>query len=402
MATQNAAPAKPSAGQKAAPAMNRPFIVGSRFADDFAYDKSQTLDTSTHKLSTMELDTDGYTAGLYILAECTGVNTAASTATFDWDSPFRAYEVINLKDTNNKDILGPMNGHDLYIAMKYGGYHFVSDAKASPVYSVTSGTGSAGGSFTFILYIPIEVVHRDGLGALTNKSSSSVFKLDLTTAATTSIYVGTTGTPATSATLRTRVAQFGWMDSDTIDVKGNATSPEPPGINTVQYWDKQTFTFSSGAMNQRLSSFSGGLRTMVIEMRDSNLSRTANEADWPDPFTVNVDKTTLLNRLRTLWRHIIGEDYNAFNGLEVQPGVSGTAATEGWKRDYGTYPLTWAKDFGLAPGAENRFGYLWVTSATALWLKGTVGATGTSHTFNVLLNYVNPANGDPKTLTGGR
>jgi len=401
MVTTASSPAPKASAQAAAPA-NRPFIVGSRFADDGTYDKSQVLDGSTHTLDLLEMDTDGYSAGLYILAECVGVNVATSTATMLEDGPFIVYDTINVKDTNNKDIFGPMNGHDAYLAMKYGGYHYVGDAKASPVYSVTSGTGTTAGSFTFVLYIPIEVVHRDGLGALTNKSASSVFKLKLVTSATTTIWSGTTGAPATSATLRTRVGQFGWMDSDTRDVKGNATSPQPPGINTIQYWDKQGFTFTSGAMSQRLSSFSGGFRTMIIEMRDSAGSRTGHEADFPDPFTLNIDKTTLINRLRTLWRHLIGEDYDCRNGLEVVAGVSGTAATEGFKRDYGVYPLSWAKDFGLQPGAENRFGYLWVTSATALNLKGTVGSTGTSHTFNILLNYVNPANGDPKALTGGR
>jgi hypothetical protein len=381
---------------------NRPFVVGSRFADDYSYEVTQAADTSTHKLATMELETDGFTAGLYLLAEATGAGNATATATFNEDGPFNVYEVVNLKDTNNKDILGPMNGHDLYLIGKYGGYHFVGDAKASPVYSATSGTGATQGSFTFVLYLPIEVVHRDGLGALTNKSSSSVFKLDLTVAATTTVFVGTTGDPATSLSLKTRVGQFGWMDSDTIDVKGNATSPEPPGINTVQFWDKQTFTHSSGSMNQRLASFSGGLRTMIFEMRDSTLARGTYEADWPDPFTLNVDKTTLMNRLTTMWRHIMGEDYNMWNGAEVVPGVSGTAITEGFKRDKATYALSFAKDFGLQPGAENRFGYLWVTSATALMLKGSVGVTGTSHTFNTLVNYVNPAAGDPKTLTGGR
>ena len=395
-ATKTAAPGKQ------APVSNRPFIAGSRFADDHEYEESTTLSTATQKLPVCELDTDGYTAGIYILAECTGVSTAASTATFLEDGPFSVYETVNLKDTNNKDIFGPMNGHDAYLACKYGGYHFVGDAKASPVYSATSGTGTSGGSFTFVLYLPIEIVHRDGLGSLTNKSSSSVFKLNLTAAATTSVYSGSTGAPATSATLKTRISQFGWMDSDTRDVKGNPTSPEPPGINTVQYWDKQTFTFSSGAMTHRLSSFSGGLRTIIFELRDSTLCRGTYEADFPDPFTLNVDKTTLVNRLRTIWRHLIGEDYNCFNGTEVVPGVSGTAATEGFKRDKAVYPLSFAKDFGLQPGTENRFGYLWVTSATGITLKGSVGTTGTSHTWNVLVNYVNPANGDPKTLTGGR
>lgn len=382
--------------------VNRPFICGSRHADDHSFDNTTTLTTSTVKLPTSELDTDGYSAGLYILAECTGVGDATATATFLEDGPFRVYEVVELKDTNNKSILGPMTGHDLYLATKYGGYHFIDDAKASPVYSVTSGTGTSQGSFTFVLYLPIEIVHRDGFGALTNKSSSSVFKLDLTTAATTSVYSGTTGDPATSATLRTRIGQFGWMDSDMRDVRGNPTSPEPPGNTGIQYWDKQSFTFSSGAMIQRLAQFSGGLRTMIIQLRDSDSLRSGNPTDFPDPFTLTVDKTTLMNRLRTIWRHIMGEDYDLSNGTEVVPGVSGTSASEGHKMDNGVYALSWAKDFGLQPGAENRLGYLWLTSATALTYKGTVGSSSASHKFDVLLNYVNPAGGDPKSMTGGR
>jgi hypothetical protein len=404
MTTQTAAPAAPAGtGTKQAPVVSRPFITGSRFSDDFGYDQTKTLTTATQTLPDMELDTDGYTAGLLILAECTvTANTAASTATFLEDSPFAVYDTVNLKDTNNKDIFGPMNGHDAYICSKYGGYKFMPDSKASPIYAVTSGTGATGGTFTFPLYLPIEIRHRDGLGALTNKSSSSVFRLKLTLAATATVWSGTTGAPvAGQATFRTRIAQFGWMDSDMADVKGNPADPEPPGIGTIQYWDKQTFTFSSGALNQRLNSFDGGLRAMIFELRNSSLTRSGNPTDWPDPFVFNVDKTTLINRLRQVWNHLVGEDW-AFRTAEVVPGVAGTPATEGLHMDNGIFPMHFGKDFGHQPGDENGFGYPWVTSATALTMKGTVGAGSASHTFNTFINYVKPASNDPKALTGGR
>lgn len=398
-----AAPAKPQTPKQQAPVVNRPFITGSRFADDFTYDQTKILTTGTQTLPDMELDTDGYTAGLLILGECTvTANTQASTATFLEDGPFNVYDTINLKDTNNKDILGPMNGHDLYIINKYGGYHHQGDMKQSPIYSVTSGSTSAGGTFTIPLYVPIEIRHRDALGALTNKSSSSVFRLKLTLAATATVWSGTTGAPvAGTASFRTRIAQFGWMDSDMVDAKGNPTDPEPPGIGTIQYWDKQTFTFASGSMTQRLNSFDGALRAMIFEIRDSNLTRSGNAADWPDPFVFNIDKTTLINRLRKVWQHLIGEQWG-YTTAEVVPGVSGTPATEGKHMDNGIFPMHFGRDFGLAPGDENGFGYPWVSSATALTLKGSVGAAGTSHTFNVFVNYIKPANNDPKALTGGR
>lgn len=376
--------------KKAAPVATRPFVTGSRFADDYQYDQTRTLTTTTQKLPTFELDTDGFTAGLYLLVENTGAGNATVTASFKEDGPFSVLDTIQFSDTNNKAILGPMGGHDLAMCVKYGGYHFVDDARQSPVYSVTTGTGSTQGSFTFILYLPIEIVHRDGLGALLNKSASAVFKLDLTLSSSTTPFASSAA-PATSSSTRVRIGQFGWMDSDTRDIKGNPTSPNPPALNTIQYWDKQTFTFSSGQMAQKLNSFSGGLRTVIFELRDSNTTRSGNEADWPDPFTLQFDKYILMNRLRTIWRHLIGEDYGYVNAVETAGG-----------RDYGTYPVPLTKDFGLKPGAENRFGYIWVTSATTILLKGSVGSGSASHTFNVFLNYVNPAGGDPKALTGGR
>jgi hypothetical protein len=393
----------PAASGKQAPVVSRPFISGSRFSDDFSYDNTRILTTATQTLPDMELDTDGYTAGLLILAESTvTANTNASTATYLEDGPFNVFDAVNLKDTNNKDIFGPMSGHDAYICSKYGGYWDMGDSKQSPIYSVTSGSGTTGGTFTFPLYIPIEIRHRDGLGALTNKSSSSVFRLKLTLAATATVWSGITGAPvAGQASFRTRISQFGWMDSDGVDVKGNPTDPEPPGIGTIQYWDKQTFTFSSGSMTQRLNSFDGGLRAVIFEMRDSVGSRTGHPADFPDPLVFNIDKTTLMNRLRSVWLHLVGADWG-YATAEVVPGVAGTPATEGRHMDNGIFPLHFGKDFSLHPGDENGFGYPWVTSATALTLKGTVGATGTSHTFNTFINYVKPASNDPKALTGGR
>jgi hypothetical protein len=391
------ATAPPAANGKAPAVAARPFIVGSRFSDDFSYDQSKALTTSTQRLPDLELDTDGFTAGLYLLVENTSVNNATVTAAFKEDGPLNVLEIVQLVDTNNKPVLGPMTGHDLYECVKFGGYHEQDDAKASPAWSVTTGTGSTGGSFTFVQYLPIEIVHRTSLGSLQNKSASAVFRLQLTLAAVGTVFVTA---PATSSTVRVRVQQFGWLDADASDIKGNVVSSFPPALNSIQYWDKQTFTFSSGSMNQRLNPFSGGIRNLIIELRDSNLTRSGNENDFPDPLIFASDKVQISNRLRTVWKHLIGEDWDYTGGPEVIP--VGTTVNDGNKRDLGIWPIPFNKDFGLRPGAEQSFGYLWVSAATTLMLKGTVGSGSASHTFNVFVNSVQPANGDPKTLTGGR
>lgn len=374
-------------GGQAQQVMNRPFVVGSRYADDYQYDKTATMTTTPVKLDTYELDTDGFTAGLYILAENTGSGNATVTAAFKEDGPTNALSIIQLSDTNNKPVVGPFDGHDLATAVKYGGYHFVDDTKQSNVYSVTTGTASTQGSFTFVLYLPFEIVHRDALGATLNKSASAVWKLDMTVNTTTNVF---SSAPATSNSLRIRVTQFGWMDSDGQDIKGNPTSVNPPALNSLQFWDRQSNTVTAGNIAEKLNTFSGGVRNLIFILRDSSATRSGNEADWPDPFTLQVDKYILTNRLRTMWRHLIAEAFGYTAAVETAGG-----------RDYGTYPLWFNGDFGLKPGAENRFHYLWVSSATSITMKGSVGGSG-AHTISTLVNYVNPANGDPRALTGGR
>lgn len=385
-ATASAPATKGADAKSAAPMASRPFIVGTREVDKSIYDQTRTTTTTTQRLDTYELDTDGFTSALYILVEGTTAANAA-TVTFAADGPFNALDTVQFSDTSNKAILGPMGGHDLYEIIKYGGYCFSDDAKESPIYAATTGSGATGGSFTFVLRLPIEIVHRDALGALLNKSASAVYKLDLTLAATATIY----GTPPTSApSVRTRIQQFGWMDPNATDIRGNQVSQAPPALNTVQFWDKQTYTVNSGAINLKLNTFSGLVRNLIFEQRDENQSRQQGDSEFPDPFTFQYETSLPVQRIRNIWRHKIGEDFGYKNAVETAGG-----------RDYGVYPLPYNKDFGLKPGAESRFGYLPVSSATSLMAKGTIGGSG-ANSLNVFVNYVVPANGDPRALTGGR
>jgi hypothetical protein len=364
----------------------RPFITGTRRIDQQTYDQTRTLTASTQRLPTYEFDTDGYVRGVYVLAEITSAGNSAATA-FNQDGAVNAFQTVQFSDTNNKPIVGPFTGHDLGMVQKYGGYAYSGDPKASALYSATTGTGATGGSATFVLRLPIEIRGRDGLGALENKSASAVYKLDLTLNSIAGLYATA---PTAAPSIRVRVEQFGWMDSDQADYMKSPADPNPPALNTVQYWDKQTITVSAGAINQRLNTFSGLVRNLIFELRDTAGART--DADFPDPFELHYDKTVPIQRLRQIWQHQVSE-YWGYRGAEA----IGTANT----LDTGVFPEPYTLDYGLQPGAESSFGYLPVTSATSLVVRGTVGGSG-SHTLNVLVNYVWPANGDPKSLTGGR
>jgi hypothetical protein len=368
----------------------RPFITGTRTIDRAIYDNTTTMLATPVKLPTYSLDTDGFTSQLYVIMQCTTTANAA-TVTYDEDAPFSAILSIQFSDTNNKPILGPVTGHDLYLINKYGGYGHNDDAKNSPNYFATAGAASNGGSFKFVLRIPIEIVHRDGFGSLLNKSASAVYKLDITMAGGADVY-GTN--PTTFGSVRTRIQQFGWMDSDQQDVYKNPADPNPPALNSIQYWDKQTLVVGTGSMNQQLNTFSGLVRNLIFELRTSTGTRTDN--DLPDPFELHYDKTVPVSRLNDSWREQMSIDYGYSNFTESTTNVN--------SQDRGVRALTFCKDYGLKPGAESRFGYLPVTSATSLVMRGTIGSTDSAnaHTYNVFVNYVWPANGDPKSITPGQ
>jgi hypothetical protein len=366
--------------------MRRPFVAGTRTVDKSTYDESKTMTTGTQVLRTYECDPNGFLGGAYVLVECVTAANAATTA-FQPNAPFSAIDAITFNDTNNKPIIGPMNGFDLAICMKYGGYAHSDDPKQSPVYSVTTGAGATGGSFTFVLRVPVELVHRDGLGSLPNKSASATFDISITLGPSTAVY---STPPTTLGSVRVRIAQFGWMDPNAADMKGNPVNQNPPGVQTTQYWAKQTYTLNNGFFSVRLGGIDSLLRNLIFVL-DNNGVRSTADADFPDPFTFQYETALPVQRIKNIWRHMIGEDFGYVAGVDTAGG-----------RDSGVYPLPFNKDFGLKPGAETRMGYLPVSSATTLNMSGTAGASGSSKTMTVLVNKVVPANGDILTLTGGK
>jgi len=380
-----AAPAGQARQGQAAPVALRPFVAGTRRIDEPIYDASAVLGASAVDLPSLEVDPNGFLAGLWILVEGTVAGQTVATVVYNADAPFNVLDLVNFQDTNSQPLVGPMTGYDLYLVDKYGGYHFQGDAKASPIF-LQDTSGADGGSFTFALYVPAELVRRDAMGTLPNKSASSTFSLNMRLAPSTTVY---STPPNVLPTVRVRVLLEGWQDPNVADIRGNQVSPNPPGVQTTQYWHKQNYTLASGSLNQRLLGIDSLVRNLIIVARDENNARAQGDTEFPDPFTLLYETSQIVNRGRTLWRHFIATHFGYTAAAEAAGG-----------RDNGVYPLPFNLDFGLKPGAETRLGYLPVSSATNLVMSGTIGGTGANN-YALLVNKVVPAGGDPLQLTGG-
>lgn len=385
------APAKGQAKgkQQQQVAAARPFVTGTRTLESETYSQTVTQTTATQVLTPYEFQVDGYVSGALIRVTATTAGNAATVA-FQADGPFSALQSVIVEDIGGKQILGPLSGWQLYVLNRFGGFVYQADVKANGTYTVTAGAGATGGSYRFVLRVPIQVRRRDAMGSLPNRNASATFKLKMTINTSATVY---STAPTAAASINVQVQQHGWATSDNRDYKGNGVSPTPNGVGSLMYTDIETIQLSAGSFNQRMSTFGGLLRVLIFELRDNTGSRAQGEADFPSLLEIEVDKVKMFSRSPLTWENLMSEDW----GLNASAEATATANA---KPD-GVYVLHWLDDFGLNPGAENGFRYQPVTPSTAVQLIGTIGGSG-AHTLGITKNYLSPVNDDPKQLTGGR
>jgi hypothetical protein len=384
-----AAPAGAPAKAKSAAPPPRPFRAGVQSMEDLQYDRTLTFNSGTQKFQDFTLNGDGYLRGVYILTQCVTSGNSA-TVTFAQNGPWTAFDTIVFYDTSGRPIFGPFDGYTTFTVDKWGGYFNQNDPRASPIYSATAGGGGTGGSFTFILYVPLEIVSRDGLGALVNKNTAVPYRLSLTLAASTTPY-GTA--PTTPGTVRVRCTQDNWWEPEAADPKGHPLSPAPPAVNTTQFWANNSYVLQAGAVpGQQLTTGLGyPIRNLIMTLIDQNSSRAQGNSDWPDPVTFTVEKNQLFQRPILMWQDRIAKAYDLLAGT-----ADGARTLEN-----GVFPLWFDQDFGAQPGMELRNGYLITRGGQNMLWTGTIGGSG-AHTLLTLVNWVAAANGDPASLAMGR
>ena len=381
-ATATAEKAKVGGG-KAAPPPPRPFRIGVKSHEEINFDETRALGAGTTDYPVLEIPPAGFLRGVYILVEATSATNAATVAFAGSDAPWSALDSVTLEDTNSKPIVGPINGFDLFLINKYGGYTFSSDPEQSVIYTATTGTTTPA-TFSYCLRIPVELASRDALGSLPNKSGTNKFKVRIRLAASTTVY----STPPTNAVnVRIRMVQEDWWEPDPTDLKGRPLAQNPPAMQTTQYWTKGVYVVNAGDQRVQIQQGLGYLiRNLVfINYTTGNLRNSTSDGNFPDPATLQFESTVLFDRLRTLWRDRIARDYGYTAAVETAGGY-----------DFSVYPLPFNLDWALKPGADSRRGYLATADASRLEFRGNFGAAAN---FAVLANYVAPARGDDATIT---
>jgi hypothetical protein len=331
---------------------------------------------------------------LWLLCTATGATAGTVTA----DGPFSVFQNIELDDVNNEAIFGPFDGYSAFVTNKLGGYQFADDPATSSVFAY-SGTTSTN-NFTFVLYIPLEIVSRDPLGPVASVNNTAALTLKMTVNPLASVFTTVTGT----VTFRVRGTQSFYWEPKKVDKQGHPISGSPPAAGTTQYWTQGSIGITgAGVINTQLITGLGyPFREYLFMYRDTSGSRSAGETNWPDPLIgLKFEANMLLsNYYKTLW-----QDQMARMTGYTNPTADVRTAGSTPGKENGVYALFFNKDFAWRkPGAETRRTYLVTSPGSNFLLNANMGGAGNLYS---LVNYVAPGggaagSGNTSMLTGGQ
>ena len=145
----------------------------------------------------------------YIEMVVTGVTAGNSAATaFTADAPGNALSFIEFLPPSGDPPIVPHTGYQLLLWNKYGAFSQTppnSDPRRDGAqYSVTTGSGATGGSFTVTLRLPFEIDPLSGFCSITNSAANKSYLLNLTVNTSAAIY---SVAPTAAPTIRV----VGWM-----------------------------------------------------------------------------------------------------------------------------------------------------------------------------------------------
>lgn len=368
-ATLAGAPAQ-NAPKDGAPALLVPFVRAAQEHVEAFHDSTSQLGASSTALAPIDVPAYGFMRGIFIEVTASGANRGAAVVAAMGDAPFSVLADVSVSDVNGAPIVGPVSGYDLYLINKYGGYRrATTNPKLHPDYSGVD----VDGNFTFLLYVPIEVSGRDGLGSLANLNAASSYKLRLSVAPSTEVY--STAPATTLPTVRVRAWLDAWTQPAAADLRGNAQATQPPAHGTTSFWSKKIVNVSAGQQTIRLDRVGNLVRNLVFVYRDA--AGVRNKANFPAPFDLSWDTRLLKSLAPKVWRGSMSQRFDLTGADDSAGGL-----------DTGVYVEDYTHEFDGRAGAELRDGWLPTVQSTRLEVLGSFGAAGT---LTILTNDVSPA-----------
>lgn len=400
-------------GQQAAPPVPaQVFRAGVYDTTTPDIDQSLTQTTAAQKLGTFKISPNGWLAGIWCMFEMSVTGQSVNNVSYTNDNPWSVIQKVTFKDVGNREIFGPLTGYEWFTVNKWGGYFGGGgDPRFPGRFFALTGTVGGAGSFRFSLWLPLEIVKRDTLGEIENKSSSSSYTLEIYMDSQANTYGQV---PSVQGSLRLRANIDGYTEPEAADSLGRPLSQVPPADGTVQYWTSEVYAAPSGLAKYNVQNGIGySIRNLIMVSYDAgNGTRaTAQSAttsfvpELPDPTTVSFGKVQLLQLPVFMWQGKMVAWYDLSGGAAQIAGLTagngGSAGTydavDGLEAAVQCFPMN--RDFISTPGDELRNGLLVTKAGNVLQWAGNTTATLNVH---FLVNYIVPPGNDAANLRSGR
>lgn len=376
---------------KAAPPP-QPFPVGVYETTTPDIDVTLAQTAAAQKLGTFKISPNGWLAGVYCLFEMTVSGNVTNSVSYNKDNPFSLVQKVTFRDIGNREIFGPLTGYEWFTTNKWGGY-FGGASGSDPrnpagSFVATTGTGGTAGTFSFCLWMPLELVHRDTLGEIENKSSSSAYTLEIYIDSQANTY---NQVPSVFGTVRMRANLDGYTEPEGADSYGRPLSQNPPANGTVQYWTSEVFLTPNGLTKYNVQNGIGySFRNLAIVAYDNGTGTRATAGlvggEMPDPTTISFGKVQLLQMPLRMWQDKMGKWWElGFNSVADSYDAM----------ENGVLVLPFNRDFINTPGDELRNRLLATKAGNVLQWSGTTTAILSVH---FLVNYIVPPGNDPARL----
>jgi hypothetical protein len=363
----------------AAPPRPYPFPVGVYESGTQDYDITLTQVATPVQFPLWNISPTGWLRGLWFDFTLT-TSANAATVVFNADPTaggFAGVQKVILYDLGGEVVIS-LAGYEWMVINKFGGYFEVGDPRADLTFSQTAGAGGTGGSEHVLLYLPLEVVARDGLGVVQNESKPG-WKIEVWLDSSAQTY---STPPTTLGNMRLR----GFVDSYTEPAaaapNGRPFAQTPPLPGSLQYWKSENQVLPAGNAKYDLTNGVGfPIRNIIYYVRDGgNSTRATADANWPDPFTLLFGNINYFTRGKNLWISKMSKSFAL-----SQLGASAPAVDTAQGRENGVFPVWFTQDMSSHPGDELRFRYL-DTQVNSL-IRAT-GVFGGATTFFALVNWL--------------
>lgn len=375
-----------------------PFVRAARKKSAAAATLTGTVPAAATQLQVISVPAAGYLRGIELLVDVAtsgnSATTAFKTAASAGDAPWSFINSINLVSADGSNLVSNVSGYQLFLVNKYGAFRTGNqqmDPRSDQYFNLTTGSGGTGGSFSFRLFIPVEIDQSQGFCAIPNLAANKSYQINIQLNASTNVY---STAPTTAGSYTITVINHYWSQPAAMNAVGVPQQIAPVGVGSVNLTQLQTIPVTQGDRIVQIQNVGNVIHKLIFTLRNSSGIRVGTDWGATNQLILNNDTLFYWNTPnsttnKNTWASYITDVYGYGDALNATaPGTQSTLdAANGL--DTGVYAINFGDINGTASTSASRDQFLPTLDSTLLQLRSTSFGS-TAATLEVLSMAVKP------------